>query len=1640
MRERVLGVLADIESKMTDKGLKAVLEELFHEVLEKLRRRDSGPAMEGFVKTIKKQIASPRLESKVAAAFLLHSFLNQIPNKSRSDFHGVLDQIETEVAPAALNALTDLLEDKARAYTRASESYKNNLRMLAVLAILTFFSLCHDRFSQGVNGRVRRFDTFTQRLAIPEEVNRSFAQFANLKLNLLENRLNYFEKAGKSEGEDLNARIETLLEQIRLTRERLHQSLTNDFSEENFGLLYQHLGVYEEQLKGLEEAKTGKTKLLSEHNRQRIKQEDDFGRYIFEDFLALLKDQGSSDLPRLQVILLSAYEEIFPEEGTKSPAIVKSRTIMMPEIKAENPVQETSEFFEDNSNHLAPILPRRDHAGTPGGQRFNFSKGRSTFEEQSEPPKPTGFTNMFDKPQQVIPSRSKAVLESIAESEPPHYLSQTPAVKGDRNSAISVEPRKAATDKKVSPWSVDVPRKSRRFEEAFQEGEGEGMRDSHLNRSSFANQSRKLKESRGVNISGIEKKSTSSFMEGKSIVKFNFGGLRASSKMDSVAHEDRKSIVGEALSKVSTLMNQKKSVGVPIKQTLPPNPPPQPAAVQSTLIQVPSIVPHQPFVLAPEQPVNIVESHMVGPGFGMVKGGMTEQRAPFTPAYEDKSNRLVPPPRLEVQVASAPVRQPTQPHADDQPEVFDFNDFNSANSDKLETPPEQSIRDHSNIIPASLKGSVGRLNSLSTNLKLMNDFNTDFVPENESHVRTAISKKTQEVRAPRSDFKAGPDGGHSASTVFNLAEKDGHLGFDDPNYSAINQRLETSQGHSKAEVSDNSDKYSQLAIDENLLKDKKALEDHIMEQKQAFQALLNRTQHSKTAALGSSELERDLEVYKNLLRTLTADYDRLLANNRQEMKEFQQNIEAMAAQNEKYKHKIFKIENEVIALREERTRLKSHFSSQKAKYEENIARQRDNLLKATETKMKAMEKVHTEKLRTASLGSAGELNRIHTRNAELELAVKDLRLEVETIKNQKLNDLYQLKEKINSLKEVAGAVKADYGSLSFRVTAILNSRKLKDSKEPLVEALTAQAELSEKLKVEQKKNEDLRRQLVHGQTESNLMHSDLTFTHRNNAWRPGNTPRLTSQMHISNLRDSLQKFELWTGVALQGLSTQIVGLVKRNRAKVTRKMAALATQSSTQTKELAKLKFQSDLALQDYNHLKEKNHLLTDEAQALKRELVEAKKGQGATRLTQFDADMMQKYRQLQHEKDSLLELNKVVSEQNLQLKEKLALAETESNCTEKIMSVVRKLELENEELMSVNKALFNEVIHLKTTERPAAELREQIADLRRNNDQLRQIGSKLARRPGSTRDSADTRMVVSQKEVPVEAERKTGKASLISGTGFMKKINVLMDHLSAPQGETETRTLIDWLEENVAANPSLMAQICVNGKYNLVKMDALRLSVEESVSLGQTSIQVALTFAFSNMTNAAIAVEGFEVTCDSKHVTPNPNKPANFSVKAFNEGVLHLQLELDPQYLLQMNPIFVNFTLLGRRFSREGASKNGFFSLPLPLTLNKLVTYQQEDISKFPLIRNLQKVAEANVECPRGASAEVVRQVFPDMADVAGDGTAFWVKVTSFFGMFFMTVLVDESQSFNVKLFAMFESPFQPLFLRTVGFILGSI
>lgn len=1608
IRDRIVNAINETETKMVDKQFKSTLESLTRDILSVMKNSDSEATVEAISKTLKKQLALPRLETKLSTMFLIHTIFAQISNKSKSDFHSFFDNVESEIAPTALNSVYLLLSDQNKEYSKTAAVYKSNIHMMTIVAILLFFNTCKDRFSQGHGGRNRRFDSFTQNLEISDQIQQSFNLFSNLNLDLLKNRTNYFEKSDRHISEEGSQEVKKVLSEIAVNREKIHSYLTMRPTQETFNQLYQYLEIYEEQLDKLDKAKAGRMKSLSEDIRKAIGKENDFGKFVFDEFYNVVKNEGSGDLAKLQSMLLVSYEEIFAEEGTVTPAVYKSKTMMVPDIKTEGKEKDESEFFEDNSNqnHVS-----KQSSSNQTGREIN--KFENVIETDTKRPV---LTNMFDKPKLI--SGQKVSVVDVVDSAPRRSFEDvvgnvvaSPSVNlgnKERGSFNSVEPKRNTTERGQLYGSVEVTTKSRRFEDAFADEVDADIKESRFGRSSVnsALRNKTVKDSKIMNMSAIERKSLSSFIDGRSMVKLNFGASKVSGRLDPSSSEDRKHIVGEALSKVSTLVNQKKAAVSTIRPSFSQQ---GPQTQQSQLPTVSSPGPQMTIVASPKQlPTDIPKTSFAISTFVPVNSTIMkpqqEQAKPYAPVYEE---------RVATGQQELPVPTTKNIEVEDKEQGFDIDDFPSADSRKLETPPEKSINDRSNILPASLKGSLA-LRSSSINQKLGNDFMIELTPETENPLKTAINRRAIEHKIVKTEPRSASKDPLTlqASGVTN-----------DQNMISLNRDLANSRENSKNDISDN---YSQHAIDENLLNDKKALEAHIAQQKAEFQSIMLRSQKNNSQNFGTSnnDLEKDLEAYKAFVKTITADYDRLLANNKMEIKEYQQNIEAMVAQNEKYKHRIFKIENEIIALSEEKTRLKNHFSSQKTKYEENIAKQRDNIIKTMETKIKMLEKVNAEKLKTASLGSFGELNALKAKNQDLDLLVKSLRLETETVKNQRLNDMLALKEKTQSLRNLANGIRADFNSMAVKVNAILDSRKMKESGVGSAALIAVQSELMDKLKAEQKRNDELKKQITQGTNESNFIRSDLTFTNKPQVVRSSSLRNTPAHAQFQALKDSMLKLELWVGVALQGLSSQVVSLTRQNRNRLSKRLSLLDTQNSSQLKELSKLKFQNDLSAQDYMHLKDKNYQLSDEIQALKKELVEAKKSQVGPKPGQFDTEMMKNYRQLQHQKDSLHEMNKRILEEKAQLIEKLALCETETNCSEKVMEILKKLESENEQLMQVNRALYNEVISLKS------------------NDKRTEKSS--VERPLSNTKYLPNVMTADCARVVAKGERQLAKSSNVTGIGFIKKMSFLMDHLNENQRTEEGLTIIDWLEENVTADQFLMAQICTTNKYNLIKTDIVKVSLSEDIRVGQSETRLSVTMTFTNLSGSTIGIESMKLTCDSSNCKIQPIALSNFSLKGFDEGSIVCEVVLEPNYLFNMSPIFVSFNLIAgsatRLKAKRSSNDSDYFNLPVPLTINKLVNYQQEDISKFGLLRTLEKVAEQNIDATHAATADIVLKFFPQLTDLSGEDTAFWVKVCTFFGTFFMTVLIDQDRSLNVKLFAMFESPIHATFLRTIAYLLSSV
>lgn len=1626
LKQKIVTIIGDIQEKMCDRSFKKHLEYQIKEILEIFKSKDLKENTEHITKIFKKNVSNENIETKLSSLLFVFTILSQIPEKSKNDYSFFLDQVEMELAPSAFNLLCVLIKEESNKNASQVNTYKMNLNVITILTILTFFNFCQSRFSTAKGQKPRKFDTFTKNLEIPDKLNKKFDAYSNISMNLLDARTNYFETSEAIDNIDFQSKLETLLWSIAKIRKNLRSTLNAKMDEKEYIEFNEYLDAYQSKLLELSELIKNKTKFIPDSSQDKIHKEEEFVKFLLEGLPNIMENEGWENTERMARYIIDFYNKVF-DEMEVAPGLSRAQSFKMPEIKttlAKNRDNQNnqSEIFEENSNlNIENSFPREVF---PEEVKMNTNKlqlPRNSYKDASKDVQilteksVKNFSNLFDKPLQNSSNKNSHRMEVIG-AEEDHFHQRNKSI------AISIDSKQNPSPR-IGNHSAEVQAKIKKFEDVFNETHDmDLMKDSTVNRASYHSgfNTLPMKNSKLLNISGIDKKSSSSFMEGRSIVKMTFGASKFGAKADPNNSGDRKNIIGDAFSRVSTLMNPKRLSQGAIKpfgqNEMVKN---QPQDNENRNILTSSISPVQPASIKTKD----------------------EQLLPFSPVYENKNEQTNKKPSLTEFVIKTPTLGLVEGHMDDN-KVFDFNDFNSANSDKLETPPEQSLRDHSNILPPSLKGLGGiKINSINAFGNQMNETNQEGNQGFENQFTTALNKNSKEHIIGKVDQANKNFEGFLPKR--NTRDRETMRNFDDPNYSAIGPDMNGSRNSFKNDISDN---YSQFVIDENIINDKIELERNINMQKQQFQTLLDKMKTSESGkSKADNDHQREMELYKQFIQKITADYENLLANNKQETKELRIIIEEITSQNEKYKHKTFNAENEIIGYKEENERLKKYFASQKLKYEQNIAKQKEQILKTMESKIAAIERSSAEKVRSLTENNTSEIYKLKTVNHDLEIEVNNLRLEIESIKNEKLNDVYSLKEKIQQLRQLSIQLKSDYDLASYKVNSILESKKLKHSGLLSQAHFLAQNELLEKLKNEQKKNDELRKQMLIGGNESNVMRSNLTFTNRLNSLVEQHTEKNGIHTNLNNLRESVQKFEMWITRSIRCLVSDISAFSKQSKTKVSKQVEKIKNLNQIQMKELSKLKFQNELLAQDYAHLKEKNKQLLEETQILKKELNEAKKELVVPKRTGFDTEMMKKYRQLQLENVSLNDLNKRNMDEILQLTEKIILAETENSCSEKFMTALKKLEAENEELMEVNKALYNEIYLSKSQHVQNDSTRSQYQAMRKEIDQLKYLNNQLMSRVPNNVHNQNIMVLNANVNQILNSEINHKKYSNVTGSAFIKKIDILMDHLSAKEPTSTPKSIVDWIAEHSQEQQSQIAQICTASKYYLVKTEAFKLHVSEKVLFLGSEITISAGLTFSNMTNSQIGIESFKITCESRHAVIEEKQPIDIILSAYEEHFFSIKVVLDPNYLYCIQPIFVSFNMFGKPFNRQDFSSkkegknSSFHFIPFPITINKLVSTQKEDLSKFTIIHSLQTVGEIIVEDQKNLQLEQLLDLFPDLCEISAEDNIFGIKINSFFGMFFMTIVLDPNSGVNLKLFAMFKSPLHETFIKTIAFIIDN-
>ena len=402
----------------------------------------------------------------------------------------------------------------------------------------------------------------------------------------------------------------------------------------------------------------------------------------------------------------------------------------------------------------------------------------------------SSFLNAWERPAQVIRGRPRELSEPNAEARGDssglhESLSEPPAPRSP--------PGTAEHGRDINALIACI-RKPPQFSEAFHDClDADAAKQSVSNRSSHQSclADKQPRPSR-LNISGIHKRNHSQFMDGKSLVKFNFNDSHTAPRRDADNTEERLTIMGGALSRVSTLISHKRA-GTVIR----PNRTGQEARQLSAVSQ------------GREEGGPLSHGQLFGPGEGGVErdgGGRLD------------SEEL----RLEGDCDSGR-------GVGGGAQVFGLEMFPDA-EEVLGTPPEKSIEHPSNILRDSLNVSGPKCPSGATGGLPLSDLQPDCRVLPDSRFATALGKNLRDNLIPSRGLTAQQERGREGPAA----------GLRVPAFdtgSEIGRKPSASAQSSRLDVSDN---FSQTGRDDAIGAEKRELQRRIEGHKREFEDMVSR--------------------------------------------------------------------------------------------------------------------------------------------------------------------------------------------------------------------------------------------------------------------------------------------------------------------------------------------------------------------------------------------------------------------------------------------------------------------------------------------------------------------------------------------------------------------------------------------------------------------------------------------------------------------------------------------------------------------------------------------------------------------------------------------------------------------------------
>ena len=1691
MKAKILELIGQIVDFLTDEEHRSRFDDYLSIFIKKTSNFGSQKFLNSFIEAFVFTFKHDDIEKRAAAVMLLISLVKRIDEKESVDHSEFIELVEEGLGPKLFDLSLQLKNGLEEIDKGAEEksSYEVRLMKFTILGILVLMIELIETFRKN-KAVVRKLEKLNEEMKTTTDFEFSEEDFSNVNFDIIETEVNVFDRneGGGMADEGLETEVRDYLETLKEQREILYNFMIDNSNENTAQELDQQLKEYLGITRSLHNLIGQFQNIeIDQELHNQVQKEIFYANFILKD----VQDRAGNeeiDFNELLNILTEKYEEIFLDDENRNnmnslkKINIKDKSMEVPNVETPN---------DDNPTYLkTPGLVKqksfKSGVGNKKGQKFTFSReinentsqnnsrvNKSKFSRNESQNNKSGFsrsnkgaTSLFDKPT-IIENKNKGSEKdafgefnqneedngfgnfNVTEGDKPKndksgfddsefksfnekegafkdafkqagnfgfddnfgfgnnnaeesgfnmetensgnqqgfdadnfgnfdefnvkqtdntennfsgFNNDTSNIKKDNKEVInepSIASIKNKTSRNESRSTIRLKAEKLKLQEEltfkkkkerrnvsfknFLSIEQDTIIPDKRKRTSFSTRMRERFRSSRMSISGIDKKSDSTFMQ-KGSINFNFGGSKFNSKNENMLG-----------SKVSTVSVNKNMIKNAMSRNLP-------TVLSNTRVSRSATIKPRTKTIPAER-------------------GKIVHRKPSNPPNEIINNK----------VSEKPVgNNNSKEHG----KGFGFDDFQSV--PKNNSVSEEVSGNLSKILPESLKFNNSRQSKIETpfdnhtnGVRQSDEFRMKSPPKPLS-VKSKSIKQNNYITTPFDNIK------NNTQSEKKIDELNHDLDTIKLKY---NDLMDKHQRELK-NINKNQTVYEQQVLKE----DNKQLNEQVKNQKKEFDGFF--------------------EKMKN-------DYEVLIANFKSAYVEQQQANGSLASENSELQNRVFQLENDLENQRQYNNLLKETTDSQRTQYQDNINKQREQIKQNYESRIKKLEKEN--KVNVTRLNK--EIERIITDSNEKVnkylIENNNIKLELDNERSAENTKYYELKKTIDSLKSETTLIKSEFAgkiqSLSTEMKGLSPKfHEIVTLKNKLLnESMLNKSEIT----FYNKKANEFKQKIDKLEKENSLLKSK---TSRSGALGDSNS-LMNLKALIMNIKIEVKKFKEQLLQDAEEIKERIqqVKTLKASKKILETKLFNLEIQNNSRIGQINKLNFQFESMKEENTYLKTRISELLETKRDLQDKIVEmTKEPTNYITNTANDLESLKKIRELEFEINSLNEINKEITEENIILKEKVIKFEANDN-SQRQKEAMRNLEEENVDLYEKNKSLLSELYELQKGNKTIEALKKRIRYMERELGRMRTVNEQLSAR--QNKETEDNLVVV-------DRSKQQKNYGSLKGTAFIKKCDMYLDLLNNKNKPTSDSNFLKMFAEQ--ENTITIAKQCTTNNYTLFRNGGFKIGVEENIVHRTNNIDLVLKLIFTNFSTSPNFIMNFKVVIAREQGKPVSSGNFNVELNGMETVVKEIRIVFEENYLISGVPILAEFYMLEnykmKKFlagEENSILNNNNHSLLFPIAINKLLIYLRADPNLFNILKNLKKVGSLRLRNLTNISKDDVYRIFPNL-EIIGNNK-YGVKILSIYGNFLLTLEINNLLDYNIELFSMYENPIHEIYIKTLKAIL---